>query len=325
MKKNNQDYIIKSGKEVIRHEASTISNLVKSIDHNFADVVELIAGSTGRVIITGIGKSANIAQKIVATLNSTGTPAIFMHAADAIHGDLGIVQPEDIVICISKSGNTPEIKVLIPLIKSLKNKLVAIVANENSVLAKSADYTLRIYLENEACPDNLVPTSSTTAQLVMGDAIAIALLKVKGFTTQDFARFHPGGSIGKKLYLRVEDVYMLNEAPSVNPEDDIFKIIQEITGKRLGATAVVDDKGNLNGIITDGDLRRMIEKHKGSFENLTAEKIMSPNPRTVQEGEMAVNALSIIQNNNISQVIVCNKNKYLGMIHFHDLMREGIV
>jgi arabinose-5-phosphate isomerase len=325
MKNIKKEDIIKSGRDVVRHEANTINNLIDCIDNVFADVVELIAMSSGRIVITGIGKSANIAQKIVATFNSTGTPSIFMHAADAIHGDLGIIQSEDIVICLSKSGSTPEIKVLIPLIKSRGNTLIAIVNDPESFLAKSSDYVLKLNMEEEACPDNLVPTSSTTAQLVLGDALAISLLKVKGFTMNDFARFHPGGSLGKKLYMRVDDLYKLNETPVVNLNDKISRIIQEITGKRLGATAVVDAAGNLSGIITDGDLRRMLENIKGKMENLTAEKIMSKNPKTVQKGEMAVNALAIIKQNNISQVIVCNKKKYLGMIHFHDLMREGIV
>ncbi len=325
MIKIDKKLIIKVGKETVEHEALTIKKLVDNIDNDFATVVEKIANSTGRVIITGIGKSSNISQKIVATLNSTGTPAIFMHAADAIHGDLGIIQKDDIVLVISKSGNTPEIKVLIPLIKSMGNLLVAIVADNNSFLAKSVDYVLKINVNEEACPNNLVPTSSTTAQLVMGDALAVALLHTKGFTNEDFARLHPGGIIGKKLYLRVEDIFIHNESPFVYPDDNINKVISEMTSKRLGATAVVDKDKTLLGIITDGDLRRMLETYKGNISDITAKNIMSNNPKTVQKDELAVNVLKLIKNNNITQVIVTNKNKYLGIVHFHDLMREGIV
>ena len=317
--------IIEIGIETVEHEAEAIKKLVNSINDDFVGVVEQLVNSKGRLIITGIGKSANIAQKIVATMNSTGTPSVFMHAADAIHGDLGIVQSQDIVICISKSGNTPEIKVLIPLIKARGNTLIAIVADVNSFLAKSSDYLLRIFVDEEACPDNPVPTSSTTAQLVMGDALAVALLSARGFTKDDFARFHPGGSIGKQLYMRVEHIYVNNEVPKVYVDDNIKKIITEITKKRLGATAVLDKSEILVGIITDGDLRRMLEGENVNISEITAGKIMSKNPKTIEKGEMAVKALRVIQNNNISQVIVTKKEKYLGMIHFHDLMREGIV
>lgn len=321
----NKENIIKSGKAAVKAESDAISGLIEYIDDSFANVVQKIAESTGRVILTGIGKSANIGMKIVASLNSTGTPAIFMHAADAIHGDLGIVQKDDIVICISKSGNTPEIKVLIPLIKNNGNLLVAIVSDMDSFLAKSADFVLRATVPNEACSNNLVPTSSTTAQLVIGDALMVALLEAKGFTKEDFAKFHPGGSIGKKLYLKVEDIYILNESPSVHPEADIKKIISEITGKRLGSTAVVDKDGNLLGIITDGDLRRMLENFSSDFFDVTAKDIMNVSPKTVQKDELAVNALSLIRKNNITQVVVTENRKYLGIVHLHDLMREGIV
>lgn len=321
----NKEKILETGKKTIIAEAEAIKGLVNCLDQNFIDVVCQIAASKGRVIVTGIGKSANICSKIVASFNSTGTPAIFMHAADAIHGDLGIVQKDDIVICISKSGNTPEIKVLIPLIKHSGNLLVAIVSDKESFLAKSADYVLHTKIENEACPNNLAPTSSTTAQLVMGDALMVALLEVRGFSSEDFARFHPGGSLGKKLYLRVDDVYIQNESPAVNPDDDIKKVISEITGKMLGSTAVVDSNKNLLGIITDGDLRRMLENQTDNLGLLKARDIMSPNPKTIEKGDLAVNALTLIRDNNITQVIVASKGKYLGIIHLHDLMREGIV
>ncbi|MDD3685595.1 MAG: KpsF/GutQ family sugar-phosphate isomerase [Bacteroidales bacterium] len=317
--------ILEIGKKTIIAESETISGLVNCLDDNFFEVVCRIFESKGRVIVTGIGKSANIGAKIVASFNSTGTPAIFMHAADAIHGDLGIVQKDDIVICISKSGNTPEIKVLIPLIRNNGNKLVAIVSDKESFLAKSADYLLYAKVDNEACPNNLAPTSSTTAQLVIGDALMVALLEMRGFTPEDFARFHPGGSLGKKLYLRVDDIFVQNEMPMVNPDDDIKKVIAEITGKRLGATAVVDSDKKLLGVITDGDIRRMLENHSSRINSISARDIMCANPKTIEKGELAVNALSLIRQNNITQVIVANKGKYEGIIHLHDLMREGIV
>jgi len=325
MQNFNKEKIIKSGKAAIRAESEAISGLVDYIDDNFALVVKKIIETKGRIIFTGIGKSANIGMKIVASLNSTGTPAIFMHAADAIHGDLGIVQKDDIVICISKSGNTPEIKVLIPLIKSSGNLLVAIVSDLDSYLAKFADIVIRATVTNEACPNNLVPTSSTTAQLVIGDALMVAVLEAKGFTKDDFAKLHPGGSIGKKLYLKVEDIYKLNESPKVYPNADIKKVISEITGKRLGATAVVDEAENLLGIITDGDLRRMLENFSTSLFDIKAKDIMTENPKTVQKDELAVNALSLIRKNNITQVIITDGKKYIGIVHLHDLMREGIV
>ncbi len=325
MQSFSKEKIIESGKKTVKTEAAAILGLVEFINDSFAEVVQRISASKGRVIVTGIGKSANIGMKIVASLNSTGTPAVFMHAADAIHGDLGIVQPDDVVICISKSGNTPEIKVLIPLIKNNKNLLVAIVSEIDSFLGKSADYVLLAKVSNEACPNNLAPTSSTTAQLVIGDALMVALLEAKGFTPEDFARFHPGGSLGKKLYLRVDDIYKMNESPKVLLEDDIKTVISEITSKRLGATAVVDDEGGLLGVITDGDLRRMLENFSSKLNEIKAKDIMSINPKTIEKGELAVNALNMIRNNNITQLIVASKGKYLGIIHLHDLMREGIV
>ncbi|HPT04198.1 MAG TPA: KpsF/GutQ family sugar-phosphate isomerase, partial [Bacteroidales bacterium] len=282
----------------ISSEAIAIENLKNSINDDFARCVELIYNSKGRVIVTGIGKSANIATKIVSTLNSTGTPAIFMHAADAVHGDLGTIQEEDIIICLSKSGNTPEIKVLAPLLKLFGNKLIAIVGNTDSYLARQADYVINATVEREACPNNLAPTSSTTAQLVMGDALAVCLLECRGFTVKDFARFHPGGALGKQLYLRVADLYINNEKPSVNAEDGINKIIMEISSKRLGATAVLED-GKLLGIITDGDLRRMLQKNI-EIKNLTARDIMSSNPKTIESKTLVSDALDRMRKSNIT-------------------------
>ncbi len=307
----------------ISSEAIAIENLKNSINDDFARCVELIYNSKGRVIVTGIGKSANIATKIVSTLNSTGTPAIFMHAADAVHGDLGTIQEEDIIICLSKSGNTPEIKVLAPLLKLFGNKLIAIVGNTDSYLARQADYVINATVEREACPNNLAPTSSTTAQLVMGDALAVCLLECRGFTVKDFARFHPGGALGKQLYLRVADLYINNEKPSVNAEDGINKIIMEISSKRLGATAVLED-GNLLGIITDGDLRRMLQKNI-EIKNLTARDIMSSNPKTIESKTLVSDALDRMRKSNITQLLVADNGKYLGVIHLHDILKEGIL
>jgi arabinose-5-phosphate isomerase len=315
--------IQKLAKETILHEAESIRSIADYIDEDFEKIVDLIYRSSGRVIITGIGKSANIANKIVATLNSTGTPSIFMHAADAIHGDLGIIQKDDIIICISKSGNTPEIKVLIPLIKYRNNKLIGMVSNPDSFLGKNADYLLRTTIKQEACPHNLAPTSSTTAQLVMGDALAVSLLEYRGFSREDFAKVHPGGSLGKKLYLTVGDLYKQNDVPKVDITEKLKEIIVEISSKRLGATAVLDD-GKLVGVITDGDLRRMLEKYQ-NVENLTAKQIMTPNPKVISENELAVNAFNLMEDHNITQVIVAENGKYLGMVHLHDILKEGIV
>lgn len=311
-------------KQVINSEAAAIEKLAGYIDDDFERVVLEIFNGKGRVIVTGIGKSAIIANKIVATFNSTGTPAIFMHAADAIHGDLGIIQPDDIIICLSKSGNTPEIKVLAPLIKNLGNKLVALVSNTDSYLAQMSDYILKATVDREASPNNLAPTTSTTAQLVIGDALAVCLLKLKGFTTEDFARFHPGGSLGKKLYMRVSDIFIENEVPKVKENDTIRKIILEISSKRLGATAVLDIEGNLIGIITDGDLRRMLERNV-DFDKLSAKDIMSPSPKTVSSDELAINAFNIMEQHKITQLLVTDNGKYKGVIHLHDILREGIV
>lgn len=316
--------IIKLAKETILQEADSIKRLADYIDKDFEKVVKLIYKSKGRVIVTGIGKSANIANKIVATLNSTGTPAIFMHAADAIHGDLGIVQEDDVVICISKSGNTPEIKVLVPLIKSRGNALVGMVSSTDSFLGKNADYVLKSTVEKEACPNNLAPTSSTTAQLVIGDALAVCLLEYRGFSTEDFAKYHPGGALGKKLYMRVSDLYKNNEVPKVTINENVKNVIIEISSKRLGVTAVLTSTGDLAGVITDGDIRRMLQKND-RIEKLTAKDIMSANPKTIDKDELAINAFQLMENNNITQLVVTNKKKYVGIVHIHDILKEGIV
>lgn len=316
--------INKLAKETILQEAESIKNLANYIDDDFEKTVKLILDSKGRVIITGIGKSANIAQKIVATLNSTGTPSIFMHAADAIHGDLGIIQNDDVIICISKSGNTPEIKVLVPLIKNRGNKLIAMVSNTDSFLGNQADFVLKSTVKKEACPNNLAPTNSTTAQLVLGDALAVCLLEYRGFSSEDFAKYHPGGALGKKLYMRVSDLYKNNEKPKVKPDDSVKNVIIEISSKLLGSTAVVDDSDQLIGIITDGDIRRMLQKYE-SFENLTAKDIMSENPKTIDKNELAINAFNLMESNSITQLIVAKNKKYLGIVHLHDILKEGIV
>jgi len=310
-------------KKVISEESIAINKLQNFINDDFSDAVELIHNCKGRLIITGIGKSAIIATKIVATLNSTGTPSIFMHAADAIHGDLGNVQDNDVVMCISKSGNTPEIKVLIPLVKSLGNKLIANVGNIDSFLAQNSDLVLNSSVEKEACPNNLAPTSSTTAQLVMGDALAVALLQYRGFTDRDFAKYHPGGALGKQLYLRVADLSENNEKPQVDINADIRSIIIEISSKRLGTTAVLDN-GELKGIITDGDIRRMMQKHD-NLDGLLAKDIMSANPSNIESSELAAKALKIMKEKNITQLLVVNKSKYEGVIHLHDILKEGIL
>lgn len=318
-----RDSIISIAKHTIEMESQAISNLSNLVNYDFANAVELIYKSKGRVIITGIGKSAIIANKIVATLNSTGTPAIFMHAADAIHGDLGLILQDDVVICISKSGNTPEIKVLVPLIKSAKNKMIAITGNTDSFLGQQADYILNAYVEKEACPNNLAPTTSTTAQLVIGDALAVCLLELRGFSSRDFAKYHPGGALGKKLYLRVQDISSVNLKPQVSSSTNIKGVIVEITEKMLGVTAVVENH-KIIGIITDGDLRRMLSK-ADDFSKLTAKDIMSSNPKRIEADAMAVDAKNIMENNGISQLLVEEDGNYAGVIHLHDLIKEGII
>ena len=320
---NKQNQIISVAKKTIETESKAIQNLVNLIDTEFAEAIECIYNSNGRVIITGIGKSAIIANKIVATLNSTGTPSIFMHAADAIHGDLGTILEDDVVICISKSGNTPEIKVLVPLINTRGNKLIAITSNKDSFLGQQADYVLNAYVEKEACPNNLAPTTSTTAQLVIGDALAVCLLDLKGFSSKDFAKFHPGGSLGKKLYLRVYDLTKLNKKPEVHPDTDIKSVIVEISENMLGVTAVVENN-KVVGIITDGDLRRMLSK-ADSFHGLSAKDIMSKNPKTISNNAMAVEAIEIMDSNGITQIIAEEDGIYRGIVHIHNLTNEGII
>lgn len=310
-------------REVLINESRAIENLTNFIDDDFEACVNEIYSSKGRVVITGIGKSAIIANKIVATLNSTGTPALFMHAADAIHGDLGMIQQDDIVICISKSGNTPEIKVLVPLLKRRGSKLVALVSNTKSYLAQQADFVLNATIEQEACPNNLAPTTSTTAHLAMGDALAVCLVNLRNFTDADFAKFHPGGALGKQLYLKVSDISVNNELPLVSRDATLREVIVEITSKRLGCTAVVDDDKRLLGIITDGDLRRMLQKNP-DLTGIRAGDIMTSNPKHIQKDEFAVKALHQMQENNITQLVVMDGEKISGFIHLHDLLKEGI-
>ncbi len=320
---NNKKSILSIAKETIDIESKAISNLSKLLNEDFANAVQLIYKSKGRVIITGIGKSAIIATKIVATLNSTGTPAIFMHAADAIHGDLGLILKDDVVICISKSGNTPEIKVLVPLIRNAGNKMIAITGNKDSYLGQQVHYVLNTFVQKEACPNNLAPTTSTTAQLVIGDALAICLLNLRGFSSKDFAKYHPGGLLGKKLYLRVHDLSSLNQKPVVNPYSNIAKVIVEITEKLMGVTAVVE-KDKIVGIVTDGDLRRMLTK-VSDISGLTAKDIMTKNPKRIDSSAMAVDAMDMMENYGISQLLVEEKGKYVGVVHLHDLIKEGII
>ena len=320
MKKN--DIIIELATQIIENEANAIIGLRQRIDDDFRKTVELLLENKGNLVFTGIGKSAIIAQKIVATMNSTGTTAVFMHAADAIHGDLGIVREGDVVVVLSKSGETPEIKVLVPLIKLRGNKIVAIVGNRNSYLASQADYVLDVTVGEEAIPGSLAPTSSTTAQLVMGDALALILMRCRGFSTEDFAKFHPGGALGKQLYLRVKDLYTRNERPEVGPDDNLTRVIIEMTHKRLGATVVMQDD-RLLGIITDGDLRRML-MNTTDIEHVKAAQIMTSNPKTIDEDALVVDALHKMRENSITQLPVIKDGKYLGIIHLHDILKEGI-
>jgi|SRR5450432_857672 len=308
---------------IIRKEAGAVAALEPYINEAFADAVELIAACKGRLVISGVGKSAIIAQKVVATMNSTGTPAVFMHAADAIHGDLGMVGEDDILMIISKSGESPEIKVLLPLVGH-RNKLIGMVGSADSLLAKKADIFINTTVSEEACLHNLAPTSSTTAQLVMGDALAITLMEVKGFGTEDFAKFHPGGTLGKKLYLRVNDIYIHNAKPVVGPDASLKEVIMEMTSKRLGATAVIGAARELLGIITDGDLRRMLEKHSNT-SGVHAREILFPNPTTIQKDALAVEALELLRSKDISQLLVMDGDQYAGFIHLHDLVKEGII
>ena len=315
--------IFENAVNTLQLEAQAILNLIPHINDHFADSVEVIRTSKGRVIITGIGKSAIIAQKIVATFNSTGTPAIFMHAGDAIHGDLGMIQKDDIVICISKSGNTPEIKVLAPLLKQGGNFLIGMVGNTDSELGLLADLILNVSVDKEACPNNLAPTTSTTAQLAMGDALAVCLLHAREFKEDDFAKYHPGGALGKRLYLKVGDLTLKNQKPTIHPEASVKDVIIEISRNRLGAVVVVD-QDQILGIITDGDIRRMLEKHSNLLD-IRARDIMNTNPKRVDKDLLALEALQLIKTNNITQLLVTQADKYYGLVHLHDLLQEGII
>ena len=318
-----KENILASAKKTILSESEAISKLVDFLDDNFINTVEIIYQSKGRLVVTGIGKSAIIAQKIVATLNSTGTPSLFLHASEAIHGDLGMVQPGDVIICISKSGNSPEIKVLVPLLKRFGNKLIAITGNVTSFLGKEADYTLNTYVASEACPINLAPTNSTTAQLVIGDAIAVCLMEMRDFKAEDFAKYHPGGALGKKLLLRVGDMLNTTHKPTVAPNSSIKTVIVEISEKRLGVTAVVEDN-KVIGIITDGDIRRMLNI-SDTISGLTAIDIMTKNPKTIQSTDMVSDALNTLEDFSITQLVVVDNGDYKGVIHLHDILKEGIV
>jgi arabinose-5-phosphate isomerase len=320
----NNDSIIPVALRTIELQAASISGLSAFIDADFVKAVQRIVLCKGRVVVSGIGKSAIIAQKIVATLNSTGTPSIFMHAADAIHGDLGMIQQEDIVLLISKSGDSPEIKVLVPLVKNFGNLLIGMAGNTGSYLAANCDLLLNTTVEQEACPNNLAPTTSTTAQMVMGDALAVCLMELKGFNSDHFAKFHPGGTLGKKLYLRVSDLIVRNQRPYVRPSASIKEVIVEITKSRLGATAVIADADQITGIITDGDLRRMLEK-TDDISVLQAKDIMSAAPRRIGADALAAEALDMMRSNNINQLLVTEQEKYAGIIHLQDLIREGII
>lgn len=318
-----RETILATAKKTILSESESIANLINLVDDDFAKSVELIYNCKGRLIVTGIGKSAIIATKMVATFNSTGTPSMFLHAAEAIHGDLGMVQPGDVIICISKSGNSPEIKVLVPLLKRFGNMLIGMTANPSSFLGKGSHFVLNAHVDMEACPNNLAPTNSTTAQLVLGDALAVCLMEMRNFKSEDFAKYHPGGALGKKLLLRVVDMLDQTHRPQVSPDASIKNVIMEISEKRLGVTAVIDNN-NLVGIITDGDIRRMLEK-RDTFSDLTAKDIMTRNPKTVQLSDMVVDAFNTMENHSITQMVVVDNNQYKGVLHIHDILKEGIV
>jgi len=319
----NFNKILDFARETIETELYSLGKLTNFLDKDFALSVQTILESGGRVVVTGIGKSAIIAQKIVATMNSTGTPSLFMHAADAIHGDLGMIQPKDVIICISKSGNTPEIKVLVPLLKREGNPLIAITANRESFLAIQANYVLYAYTQKEACPNNLAPTTSTTAQLVMGDALSVALMRMKSFGSEDFAKYHPGGALGKRLYLTVGETIARNQVPSVTPDTDIRQVIVEISQKMLGVTAVLEGD-TIVGVITDGDIRRMLSRYE-DIKGLKAKDIMSSHPKTIEASVLAVDALDFMQNHKITQLLVTHSGRYMGVIHLHNLIQEGII
>lgn len=315
--------ILEIAKKTIESESKSIAKLADLLTDDFLKAVEIIYNSKGRLVVTGIGKSAIIAQKIVASMNSTGTPSLFLHASEAIHGDLGMVQPDDIVICISKSGNSPEIKVLVPILKHFGNSLIAITGNTTSFLAKGADFILDTTVESESCPNNLAPTNSTTAQLVIGDALAVCLMELREFKAQDFAKYHPGGALGKKLLLRVGDMLDQSHKPEVTPDTNIKKVIFEISEKRLGVTAVIENN-KVIGIITDGDIRRMLNNND-TFAHLTAKDIMTKNPKTIQLSSMVTDALNILEDFSITQLIVTEQEEYKGVLHLHDILKEGIV
>ena len=318
-----KDKILESARKTIESESKSIAQLTNYIDDQFVAIAELIYNSKGRLVVTGIGKSAIIAQKIVATLNSTGTPSSFLHASEAIHGDLGMVQKDDAVICISKSGNSPEIKILVPILKNFGNQLIAITGNPTSFLGKEAHFVLNTYVESESCPNNLAPTNSTTAQLVMGDALAVCLMEMRNFKPEDFAKYHPGGSLGKKLLLRVKDMLDTSKKPFVQPDSSIKNVIVEISEKRLGVAAVIEND-KVIGIITDGDIRRMLNKTE-TITGLTAKDIMTVNPKTISSTDMVVDALNILEDFSITQLVVVDKSEYKGVIHLHDILKEGIV
>lgn len=309
--------------DTIQSEIAALQKMNDFVDEGFVQAVTLMHEAKGRVVITGIGKSAIIAQKIVATMNSTGTPALFMHAADAIHGDLGMIQPDDVVLIVSKSGESPEIKALLPFVKNFGNKVIAICGNKDGYLAHHADYWINTTVDSEACPNNLAPTTSTTAQMVMGDALAVSLLQLKGFTDRDFAKFHPGGALGKRLYLTVQDLSSRNAKPQVDAHASLREIIIEISGKFLGATAVLE-RNKLIGVITDGDLRRMLENNTNPVD-VIAKDICTPAPKSIEEQELAVQALELMRNHDITQLIVTRQGEYAGMVHLHDLVREGLI
>jgi arabinose-5-phosphate isomerase len=316
-------HIQEFAQHTLRKEIEALQKMQNYINDDFVSAVSLIHEIKGRVVVSGIGKSAIIAQKIVATFNSTGTPALFMHAADAIHGDLGMILPEDVIIIISKSGESPEIKALIPFVRNFGNKIIAICGQAQSYLATQAHYFINTTVDSEACPNNLAPTTSTTAQMVMGDAMAVSLLQLKGFSDKDFAKFHPGGALGKRLYLRVEDLSSRNAQPFVLPKASLKEIILSISSSFLGATAVIDG-GKLLGVITDGDLRRMLE-NEDNPKQVLAQDIYTPNPKTISKDALAVEALDLMRANNITQLIVIDEEQYAGMIHLHDLVKEGLL
>ncbi len=320
---NTNKNILEIAKKTIESESKSIAKLADLLTDDFLKAVEIIYNSSGRLVVTGIGKSAIIAQKIVASMNSTGTPSLFLHASEAIHGDLGMVQTDDVVICISKSGNSPEIKVLVPILKQFGNSLIAITGNTSSFLAKGADFILDTTIESESCPNNLAPTNSTTAQLVMGDALAVCLMELRDFKATDFAKYHPGGALGKKLLLRVGDMLDQTNKPEVTPDTNIKKVIFEISEKRLGVTAVIENN-RVIGIITDGDIRRMLNNND-TFAHLTAKDIMTKNPKMIQISSMVTDALNILEDFSITQLIVTDQDEYKGVLHLHDILKEGIV